>query len=177
MSQHSMNSLVQKLFVATLSAAVIVNSPTVFSAELTATPRVVGERVTIASQIARLAECELVVGTFYISTENWREDLVADVVYLQSPQDGDEISRLSTIGGWTFRQSTTQQKLVRTPDVRSLNFNDAQKVINSSGLILMNRPHEAGQIKSLNIMDQYPRPGQVIFEQTSIFVTYAPASP
>ena len=147
-----------------------------WSAEPLAAPRLTGERVSTARQLAELAGCELVVGEFLLAPGNWRDDLLPGVVYLQSPQPLTSVKPGSVLAGWTFRQATADQAIVTMPDLRKLSWSEAKVRLQDLKLPLMASPSAATMAEAtapadeLIVKDQYPRPGQKVLEGTAVYL-------
>ena len=147
----------------------------------TRVPVLKGERLAVAKQTARLAELKLHCGVFYIAPEHWRDDLRQNVAYLQTPRGDTFIPRQSAVACWTFQRAEPNQATVKMPDLRNLTRREAADVIRKLGLELVKpadtdsnqadtKPAKEDEAK---IIDHYPKPGQIVYEKTSVFLTTA----
>lgn len=136
-------------------------------------PKLTGERVSTARQLAELAGCELVVGEFFIAPSNWRDDLLPDVVYLQSPQPLTPVKANTVLACWTFRKAAAEQQIVAMPDLRKLSREEARERLAELKLplLLPLKASEAPDAPAAGpVKDQYPRPGQKILEGTAVYL-------
>lgn len=129
------------------------------------TPTLTGEKISLAKQIATVAELKPVVGTYYIASQNWRNDIRADVVYMQTPQPGVRVPAGSTVAVWRFVKASESRKLVDVPNLRGVKVEDALKSLDELGL----KPFEAAG--DGEVLDQYPEPDTKVFVGTSIYFT------
>lgn len=139
-------------------------------------PKLTGERVSTARQLAELAGCELVVGEFLLAPGNWRDDLLPGVIYLQSPQPLTSVKPGSVLAGWTFRRATADQPVVTMPDLRKLSWAEAKERLSELKLPLMLRATQAAEADApaataeVTVKDQYPRPDQKVLEGTAVYL-------
>jgi beta-lactam-binding protein with PASTA domain len=132
------------------------------------TPKLTGEKIAVAKQVATVAELKPVVGTYYIATQNWRNDIRADVVYMQSPQPGIRVPAGTTIAIWRFVKAAENRKLVDVPNLRGEKVEDALKSLDELGL----KPFEAADADgTIEVLDQYPEPDTKVFVGTSVYFT------
>lgn len=139
-------------------------------------PTLTGERAATARQLAGLAGCELVVGEFFIAPANWRDDLLPDVVYMQSPQPLTPVKPGAVLAGWTFRKAAADQRVVTVPDLRKLSWEEARERLAELKLPLLrppsgpNSPEAADAPVAGTVQDQYPQPAQKILEGTAVYL-------
>jgi beta-lactam-binding protein with PASTA domain len=132
------------------------------------TPKLTGEKISVAKQVATVAELKPVVGTYYIATQNWRNDIRAEVVYMQSPQPGIRVPTGTTIAVWRFVKASENRKLVDVPNLRGEKVEDALQLLDNLGL----KPFEADEADgTIEVLDQYPEPDTKVFVGTSIYFT------
>ena len=132
------------------------------------TPKLTGEKISVARQVATVAELKPVVGTYYIASQNWRNDIRSDVVYMQTPQPGIRVPAGTTIAVWRFVKATENRKLVNVPNLRGEKVEDALQLLDNLGL----KPFETAETKgAVEVLDQYPEPDTKVFVGTSIFFT------
>jgi beta-lactam-binding protein with PASTA domain len=129
-------------------------------------PSLKNRKAEEAVQVARLAGFDLKVGKFYIAPQHWRDDIRPGAVLMQSPQPGSALLPGSLMAGWVFEKSGADRPIIQTPDVRRLSLSAASKVLAEAKLPLLNDTSIDDQI----VVDQYPRPGQTVYEGTSVFV-------
>jgi hypothetical protein len=136
-------------------------------------PKLTGERASAARQLAGLAGCELMLGEFFIAPNNWRDDLLPDVVYLQSPQPLTPVKPGTILACWTFRKAAADQRIVTMPDLRKLSWEEAQERLGELKLPLL-LPSSAAEpsvpAATGTVKDQYPRPAQKILEGTAVLL-------
>lgn len=130
-------------------------------------PAIQGKSVSVARQLARLADLHFVLGTFYISPDLWRDDIQPGVVGMQAPQPRFLAPAGSPLAAWIFVKANTEQKLIEMPDLRGLPWDKAATRVKESGLVLMQGLEATNQEQ---VQDQFPRAGQKVFEQTSVFL-------
>lgn len=137
-------------------------------------PTLKGERVSVARQIARIADFELATGVFYISPENWRDDLQGDVIYLQSPAPETRVADQSVMACWVFRQAKADQKIVPMPDLTKSTVKEALSKIQELELELVKRSDSKqpnAEHDAALVVEQYPRAGQKVYVGTSVYLT------
>lgn len=132
------------------------------------TPKLTGEKIAVAKQVAVIANLNPVVGTYYIASQNWRNDIRSDVVYMQSPQPGVRVPNGTTIAVWKFIKASESRKLVDVPNLRGEKVEDALQRLENLGLSPF-----AGTDSDVaaEVLDQYPEPDTKVFVGTSIYFT------
>ncbi len=136
-----------------------------------AVPHLVGLPLEDAQQVLRLAELNSSEGVFYIHPDLWREEITPKSVGLQVPRAGALISVRSAVGIWTLAPAKKGQSIVEMPDLGGLNPDLADAELQKVGLVLMkpiDPAYTAGDGGTLMIVDQYPQPGQSVYERTSV---------
>jgi beta-lactam-binding protein with PASTA domain len=132
-------------------------------------PTLRGQQSEIARQTLRLVGLRAHAGTYYIASQNWRSDIGRSVVQMQTPQPGALMPEGGTVAFWTFAEAPKNAKVVKTPDVRKLPPKRALQTLADSGLAPMRMRGESEfKTDGAIVLDQYPRPGQPVFEGTSV---------
>ncbi len=139
-------------------------------ADETTVPKLVGERVQIAEQLARLTDVRPRVGTFYVAPQNWRDDVKPHVVYLQTPQPGTAVPRGSLVAAWVFVRAAADAETIEVPDFRGLPWDQALQNARDSGLKLLTEP-DAGESAERRVIDQYPAAASRVYRGTSLLLT------
>jgi beta-lactam-binding protein with PASTA domain len=158
-----------------LSLYVAFSASTAFAGDSVPAPRLVGEQVATARQLATLAGCQFAVGEFYIASKNWRDDILPEVIYMQTPQPGIPVLPGSLIACWTFRRASADQAVVTMPDLRRMSVKDALEKLTDLKLSAMPLYSGSTTKGDVLVLDQYPRPGQNVLERTSVHLV-APAA-
>lgn len=136
-----------------------------------AVPHLVGLPFKDAQQILRLAELSSSEGVFYIHPDLWREEITPKSIGLQVPRTGARASVGSAVGIWTLAPAKKDQRIVEMPDLGGLHPDSADAELQKIGLVLMKPIGPAfltGDGGSLMVVDQYPKPGQAVYERTSV---------
>lgn len=141
---------------------------TAISAE-DAVPRLIGQRLNAAEQIARLKEFQLITGIFYIAPRHWRDDIQPEVTYLQSPQPSLTFPHSREVATWKFVKADKDQKITKAPDLTSLKASEVAQLLANHNLIWM-KP--SASVPGATAIDQYPMPGQPIYEGTGVYVFF-----
>lgn len=166
--ERSMFSLYQSSVCFLLTVFSFGQSIHLVAAEPKETPKLTGEKIAVAKQVAVIAELNPVVGTYYIASQNWRNDIRSDVVYMQSPQPGVRVPNGTTIAVWKFVKASESRKLVDVPNLRGEKVEDALQLLETLGL----SPFEAiDRDNAAMVLDQYPEPDTKVFVGTSIYFT------
>lgn len=143
-------------------------------ADTTAVPRLAGERVGVARQLAALAELKPVVGVYQIAAQNWRDDLRPGVVYLQSAQPGEPLPRNSRIALWTFVRAAEGARIVTMPDLHGQTAAAAARRLKELGLPTMIGDGDPAPDDS-TVADQFPVAGDSLIVGTSVYLTWVSA--
>jgi beta-lactam-binding protein with PASTA domain len=144
-------------------------------------PDLTGVAIKAAHQILRLNDLSGAAGTFYIAPGNWREEIRPDSVGLQAPRGGARLAAGGPVGLWRFARAEVGQRVVETPDLRGRGRDRAIAELDQAGLRLLGPaetpgdPADAGATGALVVVDQYPHPGQPIYERTSVMIRLDPA--
>jgi beta-lactam-binding protein with PASTA domain len=138
--------------------------------ELRTVPRIKGSHPVEAVQRARLAELALAPGVFYIAPQNWRDDILPRTIYIQTPQPGALARVGGTVAGWTFSKASTKQSIVTMPDLRDSVWRDALQRLAELKLPLLDKENPADPESDTTVRDQYPEPGQPVYEGTSVYL-------
>lgn len=163
-----MNLYSKLIIVAILSVLLVHETVTALAQDPTEVPKLTGEKIHIAKQVAAVARLNPVVGTYFIASQNWRNDIRTDVVSMQTPQPGTLVTSGSHIGMWRFVKATEDKELIDVPDVQGKSSEEATEILTQLGL----KPFgDLDHPESKTILDQFPVPGTKVFIGTSIFVT------
>ncbi|MCA9159224.1 MAG: PASTA domain-containing protein [Planctomycetales bacterium] len=167
-NQGAMRFLCQSIALFLLILFLCSRSAPLLATEPKETPKLTGEKISVAKQVATVAELKPVVGTYYIATQNWRNDIRSDVVYMQSPQPGIRVPAGTTIAVWRFVKASENRKLADVPNLRGEKVEDALQLLDKLGL----KPFEADDADgTIEVLDQYPEPDTKVFVGTSIYFT------
>lgn len=134
-------------------------------------PNISGQSPAMARQLLRLSELELADGVFYIAPQHWRKDIRAGVLYLQTPPARTPLRREGVVAGWTFARAEAGRETVKAPDLTGANVAEAKNKLEDCRLVLM-KTAATRSAKGRVVADQYPRPGQPVFEGTHVFVNW-----
>lgn len=140
----------------------------VWGAEPKEVPKLTGEKIHVAKQVATIADLKPLVGTYFIASRNWRNDIRTDVVSMQTPQPGVLVPAGTTVGIWKFVKAAENREMVDVPNLRGAKLEDARQ---SLGNVKLEAFGDIDDGVEGNILDQYPEPGTKVFVGTSIFVT------
>ena len=135
-------------------------------------PDVRGRSLAVARQLLRLSDLQDAHGVFYIAAHNWRDDILPGVVYLQTPASKSVVRDGDAVACWTFEKASSEQRTVCTPDLIGKSLLEAVQALTDAGLKTANpdaRPTSDGA-NALHVRDQYPAPGQTVFEGVSVFL-------
>lgn len=132
-------------------------------------PRLIGQPLNAAKQIARLKEFQLITGIFYIAPRHWRDDIQPEVTYLQSPQPSLTFPHSREVATWKFVKADKDQKITKAPDLTSLNASEITELLTNHNLNWMKPSTSVSEAVAI---DQYPKPGQPIYEGTGIYVFF-----
>jgi beta-lactam-binding protein with PASTA domain len=130
----------------------------------------------MSSQLLTLAGLEGSTGVFYIAPQNWRSDIRADVVYLQSPQPGTRIPRGTFVATWKFARAEEGTPIIDVPDLRGLAVAEASKRAEAAGLRAMHKPLPSTSAGAV-VVDHFPAAGANAIAGSSIFFTWKSAGP
>lgn len=147
-------------------------------------PRAKGRRALLAKQLVELSDLRYSQGVFYIAPKNWRAEIRPDVIYLQTPQPGSKLATGGTVACWTFAKATESQSVIQMPNLRGKSVAEAKRQIEELRLRLVKSRPLGTATKSdsdtendtqrdsspQTVHDHYPRPGQNIYEGTSVFL-------
>jgi len=131
-------------------------------------PKLTGEKISIAKQVATIADLKPLVGTYYIAAQNWRNDIRTDVVSMQTPQPGVLVPAGARMGLWKFVKAAENRKMVDVPNLRGETLENARQSLTNIALQPFGILED--EIEG-EILDQYPEPGAKVFVGTSIFLT------
>lgn len=162
-SEHRMRTCLSSAFLFLCSSTVLFGDVQV--------PSFVGKDVRIAAQMAEIAGLELQVGVFYIAHDKWHDDLAEDVIYIQSLRPEATVSQSARIAAWSFRRATPTQPTHKMPDLRNDTIKSAKEQLKAINFRMITL-RSAGELDI--VLDQYPKPGQVVFEKTSVFLAIDP---
>jgi|688.fasta_scaffold46915_2 beta-lactam-binding protein with PASTA domain len=131
-------------------------------------PKLTGEKIPVAKQVATVADLKPLVGTYFIAAQNWRNDIRGDIVYMQTPQPGVLVPAGTRVGLWKFVKAAEDRKMVDVPNLRGEKAGDAIQSLKNLELQALGILDEEAEGE---ILDQYPEPGSKVFVGTSIFLT------
>jgi len=137
-------------------------------------PKLTGERVEIAKQLATIAGLEAEAGVYLIAPHNWRNDIRPGVVYMQSPQPGTEVLPDSMVALWSFSQASAHTRLVELPDLRSRMVANAKRELQELELKTFGLSEERN---AETVFEQYPLAGTSVYVGTSVFLTCKKSQP
>ncbi len=144
------------------------------SGDVRGLPSVTGQRAETAVQVMKLAGYEPAVGVFYITPQNWRDDIRPGVVYLQAPKAGVPYLSGASVGLWTFRKGKADQTAVSVPSVVGLEYDAAEKCLQEAGLKSMLEFRQSEVVRSglarALVKEQYPSPEQMVLAGNSIYL-------
>ena len=145
------------------------------------TPSLIGKQLVAADQTLRLHDLACETGVFYLHAQNWREEIEAGAVYLQSPQPETPIKPGHTVAVWVFKKATGEQRIIKTPSLKGKTAKEAAKMLAEANLTAMRLPRDEDALpepeKTWVVYDQYPRPGQPVYEKTSVHLRFHVPSP
>lgn len=133
-------------------------------------PALAGKRVQLAEQLLRLADFRPATGVFYISPQNWRDDVRVETVYLQSPPPRAPAPVGARVALWTFEQAPADCPTVTMPDLRGKSLAQATAVLKELGLPLLEFADEQRAAEEM-VVDQYPRVEQVVYRGTHVYLS------
>lgn len=148
------------------------------AAEGSRVPNLTGRTSVEVRQLLRLADLQGVSGVFYLSPSTWREEIDPEMVSLQAPRPGVAVARGGLVAYWRFAKAAEDQKQVKIPDLRGLDFKNASNRIDELELARSVAPGKglsAAEVVDQVVIDQYPRPGQSVFVGTSVALQFAPS--
>lgn len=137
---------------------------------VTLAPSMVGERVSVAKQLMKLAGRAPLVGERVIAADDWRDDVQLGVVQLQSPPAGTPITSKSVLAAWTFRKAAAGETLVSVPDLRSKSAAEAQQELAALKLKTLMPAVDPATQPAAKVVDQYPRPGEKVIAGSSVLL-------
>ncbi|MCA9175566.1 MAG: PASTA domain-containing protein [Planctomycetales bacterium] len=135
-----------------------------------AVPDVQGQPPAVARQLLRLSKLQLAQGVFYIAPRNWRDDIRPGVVYVQVPPPRTPLLRGGVVAAWAFVRAEDKRPVVETPDLKGLTVEGVRETLAVQNLVPMKSPTIPP--KGAFAVDQYPRPGQKVFQGTHVFVSW-----
>ena len=138
-------------------------------------PNIQGKYPALARQLLRIADLQFSQGVFYIAPQNWRDDIRPGVIYLQVPPPKAPLAPSGTVAGWMFAKAGDDQEIIEMPDLKGMNGAAVRDKLKELNLSLMQRSSVPGDSKVVG--DQYPRPGQQIYQQTSVQLRWNEDSP
>jgi hypothetical protein len=147
--------------------------------ELRRVPELTGRPISIARQLLRLADLELMEGVYFVADHSWRDDIQPEVAYLQSPPASTPIWAGQTVACWTFAKAEPSRRVVQVPDLRERTATAAAEELNAAELLVL--PDALVETNAVGrtdlVRDQYPKAGQVVMVGTSVLLRYAKTSP
>lgn len=142
----------------------------------TRVPEIRGRSVEEARQCLRLRWLDGVGGKFFLHPRDWRRDLTAGYVYMQTPQPGTPSRSGARVGYWRFFPAPEEAEIVTVPLLLGKPGNDALQEIRVLKLDFMyaktpTPPEDySGSDETFTVVDQYPRDGQPVYEGTTILL-------
>lgn len=141
--------------------------------DVTTMPRVTGLTLDEATQMANVAGVRPVVGQFRIASANWRDDIEADVIYIQSIRAGSVVRPNAYVGLWKFVPADEGAQVVETPDLAGLSLAQAQALLEEQGLGVISAARESiDDLDQATIDGQYPRAGQHVLQGTDVYLQF-----